>query len=314
MQTTTHDRSAGVLLASACGDALGAGYEFGPALSPDAPVGMIGGGLGPFAPGEWTDDTCMSLCVARAGRDHGLRSEDGLDAVAQGFLDWFGSNPPDIGIQTRRILGAAASPRAGDLLKAAAAYYEAHPDSSAGNGALMRTAPVALAHPGDPQAIAEAARLVNDLTHADPVSAEACVLWSVAVDHAIQYGTFDGLRVGLDLLSPDRAAYWSALLDEAETLPARAFAKNGWVVHALQAAWAAISQTPVPDQTPHGHLRLSLENAVRAGGDTDTVACIAGGLLGARWGASAVPPSWRRKLHGWPGLTGDGLVDLLDEA
>jgi len=49
---------------------------------------------------------------------------------------------------------------------------------------------------------------------------------------------------------------------------------------------------------------------VRGGGDTDTVAAIAGGLLGAAYGASTVPAEWRRLLHGWPGLRTRDLVDL----
>ena len=49
---------------------------------------------------------------------------------------------------------------------------------------------------------------------------------------------------------------------------------------------------------------------MRGGGDTDTVAAIAGGLLGAAYGASAVPAEWRRVLHGWPGLATRGLVAL----
>jgi hypothetical protein len=51
------DRACGALLATAAGDALGAGYEFDGPRGPDEPVDMIGGGLGPFQPGEWTDDT-----------------------------------------------------------------------------------------------------------------------------------------------------------------------------------------------------------------------------------------------------------------
>ena len=58
------------------------------------------------------------------------------------------------------------------------------------------------------------------------------------------------------------------------------------------------------------HLRRALEAAVRGGRDTDTVAAIAGALLGARWGASAVPSQWRRRLHGWPGLRARDLVRL----
>src|SRR4029077_19608583 len=94
------------------------------------------------------------------------------------------------------------------------------------------------------------------------------------------------------------------------------FANNGWVVAALQAAWSAIAHTPVPeDDTASGtfradHLRRALDAAVRAGNDTDTVAAIAGGLLGAVYGASAVPLRWRRLLHGWPGITARGVVGL----
>ncbi|MDN5746304.1 MAG: ADP-ribosylglycohydrolase family protein, partial [Nocardioidaceae bacterium] len=63
LTTAQTDRACGVLLASAAGDAFGAGYEFGSApLGPDGPA-MIGGGLGNFAPGEWTDDTSMTWAI-----------------------------------------------------------------------------------------------------------------------------------------------------------------------------------------------------------------------------------------------------------
>ena len=79
---------------------------------------------------------------------------------------------------------------------------------------------------------------------------------------------------------------------------------------ALQAALAAVVQTPVPDDDPQRHLPAGLEAAVRIGDDTDTVAAIAGSLLGARWGASAVPADWRALLHGWPGYRADDLARL----
>lgn len=88
------------------------------------------------------------------------------------------------------------------------------------------------------------------------------------------------------------------------------------MVEALQAAWSAIATTPIPRDDPAkgvfrvDHLRLALDAAVRGGGDTDTVAAIAGGLLGATYGASAVPAEWRRLLHGWPALRTRDLVDL----
>jgi ADP-ribosyl-[dinitrogen reductase] hydrolase len=64
LTTAQRDRACGVLLATAAGDALGAGYEFGPPLPDDAPVTMRGGGACNWAPGEWTDDTAMAIAIA----------------------------------------------------------------------------------------------------------------------------------------------------------------------------------------------------------------------------------------------------------
>ena len=116
--------------------------------------------------------------------------------------------------------------------------------------------------------------------------------------------------------TPDRREKWASRLDVAETSQPSDFKNNGWVVEALQGAWSAITTTPIPQDDPASgvfradHLRLALDAAVRGGGDTDTVAAIAGGLLGAVYGASAVPAQWRRVLHGWPGLATRGLVAL----
>lgn len=306
-----HLRAVGAVLGSAAGDALGAGYEFGPALSGDTPVAMIGGGLGGFAVGEWTDDTSMAVPVAEvaaAGAD--LTSDDALDQIVEGWFRWRDGGPADIGIQTSAVMRMAKPRTAAGLREAAAEYFRENPSTSAGNGALMRTAPVALASP-DADTVVAGAIAVSELTHGDPVSGEACAIWSVGIAHAIEHGTFDGVRLGLDHLPSERAAYWGERLDEAESRPASSFAKNGWVVEALQAAWSAITRTPVPSDSPSSHLKFALENAVRAGHDTDTVACIAGGLLGARWGASAVPPEWRAILHGWPGYRADDLERIV---
>ena len=86
------------------------------------------------------------------------------------------------------------------------------------------------------------------------------------------------------------------------------FTRNGWVVEALQGAWSAI--VTAPGAGTADHLRLSLEAAVRGGNAADTVAAIAGGLVGAAYGASAVPAEWRQIVHGWPGLRGDDLIAL----
>lgn len=298
------DRAAGVLLGAACGDALGVPYEFAspPAGAPE----MIGGGLGPYEPGEYSDDTQMQVCVAEvAALGGGLRSAAALDGVAERFLRWYREGASDIGAQTRRVLAAAgraegASPSS--VMSASAADLHARTGRSAGNGSLMRTSVVALPYLGDASAMVAAVRLVSGLTHFDDLAGDACVLWCSGVRRAVLDGTYAGIRDGLALLPADRRDRWAAWLDEAETAPPSRFAPNGFVVPALQAAWSAITRT---SSLPDG-----LVAAVSAGDDTDTVAAIAGGLLGARHGASAVPPAWRAKVHGWPGLNGDDLVEL----
>ncbi|MEU6476102.1 ADP-ribosylglycohydrolase family protein [Streptomyces sp. NPDC047017] len=313
------DRAAGVLLGAGVGDALGVPYEFEATLGGDRVPRMVGGGLGPYEPGEYSDDTQMHVCVAEvAATGVDLRSPGALDAVAVNFRRWLDEGASDVGAQTRAVLGAArwASGGAGGALRAAARAYAGRHPLSAGNGSLMRTGIVALAHLGDPAAMAEAAVAVSALTHPDPDCADACVLWCSGVRTAVLEGHFGGVRAGIELLPVERRALWAERLDEAEARPPHHFSPNGWVVTALQAAWSAISRTPVPEldpaegRYPAQQLRLALEAAVRAGNDTDTVAAIAGALLGARWGCSGVPLEWQRAVHGRPGLTGADLVRL----
>ena len=161
----------------------------------------------------------------------------------------------------------------------------------------------------------EAARAVSELTHYDPDACDACVLWCLAIRHAVLTGVLD-VRIGLRHIDRGRRALWASRLELAEKRQPSDFTNNGWVVEALQGAWSAITTTPVPQDDPvtgvfrADHLRLTLDAAVRGGYDTDTVAAIAGGLLGAAYGASAVPAQWRRLLHGWPGLGTRDLVAL----
>ncbi len=285
------DRAVGVLVGQAVGDALGVPYEFGSAPLVGEPQ-MLGGGLGGIAPGQWSDDTEMALCIAEvAATGADLRTRAALDAIAASFLRWYDDGPPDIGNQTRTVLGGTPRDGGAAAMRAVSERLHARTGHTAGNGSLMRTGPVALAHLGDADAIAAAARAVSELTHLDPVAGDACALWCLAIDHAVRTGRLD-VRAGLPHVD---ASYWEPLLDEAERVDAPHFARrNGWVVAALQAAWSAISHTD--------GLVPGLHTAVAGGGDTDTVAAIAGQLLGAAHGAGAVPARYRRRVHGWPGM------------
>jgi ADP-ribosylglycohydrolase/protein-tyrosine phosphatase len=313
--TSYNDRVEGVLLATATGDALGAPYEFKPPRGPDLEVAMVGGGG--WEPGEWTDDTSMAIAIAEvAATGADLLDASAQDAIVQGWLEW-SRVAKDVGIQTSSVLRAAA--RGGDITAASARAESAklHERSgrTGGNGALMRTAPVALAYLDDEDAMVEAARAVSELTHFEPDAGDACVLWCSAIRHAVLTGKLD-VRIGLHHIPVGRRDIWAKRLDDAESARPASFPNNGWVVTALQAAWSAITTTLVPVDGPDpgvfraDHLRLALDAAVRAGYDTDTVAAIAGGLLGAAYGASAVPGAWRVLLHGWPGITARGLVAL----
>ena len=308
------DRSAGVVIASAAADALGGPYEFGPPIGADRTLAMTGGGGFGWGPGEWTDDTQMALALlsplAAGNRE--------AAAVEAGVMAWYSSRPRDVGNQTRAVLGAGAP------LAESAARYQLHNPNGAGNGGLMRIGPAALSFPGDAARIAGYARSTTALTHPHLDCLVASVLWAVAIDHTIHnapastepWDFTDAIGAGLMHVPSERRERWAGLIDAACTQPARDFDNNGWVVHAFQAALATIVETPVPSgAAPCRHLRMAIEAAVRLGGDTDTVAAIAGSLLGARWGLTAVPLSWRSVLHGkrvygYPDLNANDLETM----
>ncbi|MGO4490475.1 ADP-ribosylglycohydrolase family protein [Arthrobacter sp. 2YAF22_2] len=326
LSSLQNDRAAGVLVGTAAGDALGAGYEFDGPLPAEAPVSMKGGGPFGFAPGEWTDDTSMATALAQVmldavDEDRSPVDDGAMSALVQAWQAW-AATAKDVGAQTGTVLNRIPQvlvnrPELGAAGAAYAAAEEIHRSwgRSAGNGSLMRTAPVALAFlAASGQELADAAARVSALTHADPDATEACALWCAAIRHAVLTGELD-VRAGLDYLPNVRHGLWLGRIEEAEKSVPKDFVNNGWVIQAFQGAWSAITSTMAAATTAGtvdgpAHLRLALEAAVRGGNDTDTVAAIAGGLLGAAYGYSAVPWEWRRSLHGWPGLRAADLMGL----
>lgn len=105
-----NDRAAGVLVAMAAGDALGAGYEFGAPLPDGAEVSMKGGGPFGFAPAEWTDDTSMAIPIAQAllesASDGGTSSPAALTGVVRAWTAW-AAEAKDVGVQTSSVIAAA---------------------------------------------------------------------------------------------------------------------------------------------------------------------------------------------------------------
>ena len=336
------DRAAGVLLGAAIGDALGVPYEFGPLLPEEETPEMKGGGLGAYRPGEYSDDTQMAVCIANACAAHtfGSQPRSTLDAIAANFLGWMRSRPADVGILTAGVLRSAErmpGPPSQQCEAAAAQAYE-RDRSAFGNGALMRTAPVgllALRYDDAAQArlaTAGAARAIAGLTHADPRAGDACVLWSEAVRVAVLDGRFE-LAAGLDLIPEERdpagddqqppnpRAWWAGVIAEADAADWRDFRsqRNGATHKSLQVAWAGIRSTAEPGSASGrdageatAHVRRALEAITRVGHDTDTTAAIAGGLLGARYGAAALPDGWAAQVNGWSGLTEPTIYRAAD--
>jgi len=308
------DRAIGAMLGLACGDALGAGYEFQARVPYTQPIVMNGGNG--WELGEWTDDTDMAICIAQvAASGQDLLNKQAQDHIVQKWIDWT-DVAKDVGLQTSAVLVLVGTN--GDSIGARNAALEVHNDNgrSAGNGSLMRTAPVALAYLHDEESLTTAARQISDLTHYESDAGDACVLWCQAIRHAVLDGELPDFSELVRFLPSEDQQKWLQRISEAYVYESFEFENNGWVVAAFQAALSAIVHAGTPPEIPelglsrNHHFQISLERAVRCGGDTDTVAAISGSLVGALWGAQAIPESWRNKLHGFPEYSAEDLVNL----
>lgn len=318
---SNQDRIRGVLIGQAAGDALGVHYELGTPSRGKAE--MLGGGYG-FEPYEWSDDTQQAIVIAQASNDVPLAGY--VARVGVGLLRWYRSGPADVGPTAGRVLGRVRDNDSvlrlypdrvrAHLELAAKQNYEDRGQAmgTMSNGSLMRTNPAILPFLGKRAQGAAVVREISSLTHADPMAGDAAVLWSLAVEHAIEAGTdFDINRHmvdGIHYLPEERKAAWHMVVAEAIGSNPYKFRANLAVKTAFQAALSVVSHTLAVE----GGYEHGVQLAVDIGGDTDTIAAIAGGLLGAIYGASAVPGEWRSKLHGWPGLTGYELEHLALDA
>jgi len=289
MKQIAHYR--GALLGLATGDALGTTLEFKPPGT-FSPIGdMIGGGPFNLEPGQWTDDTSLASCLA----DSLIEKQD-FDPVDQleRYLRWYregymGSTGTcfDIGNTTRGVLSR---------FKRTHEPYCGHTDQrTAGNGSLMRLAPVPLFFANKPEKAIEMSGNSSRTTH-----------WNIACVDACRYygGLIAGAAVGStkkELLSqrysPARG-YWDKhpLIPEIDEIARGSFKireppeiiGSGHVTRALEAAlWAFYNS----DSFREGCLL-----AVNLGDDADTTGAIYGQLAGAYYGEDGIPEEWRSKL------------------
>jgi len=312
------ERCAGVLVGQACGDALAAAWGAGDRAG-GAPELTDRGALG-LSGGAWSDVVALAAQVAEiAAGGVDLAARAGRVRVGEVIGAANAGRPRSIGalLQTLRPAdGHAAIPSRSPI---------AGPGST--DRALASTAAVGLVALTDRRRTAATARVVasladRGLSAREPVTIDACVLWSEAIRLAVVEGRFD-LGGGVDLLPAKRREQWRTWIDEASGVDPRSSgalfpAHPGLLaVSAVQTAWAAVLATPVPvedpdaDSFPCQHLQHAVQTAVVAGGDQRaTVAALAGALLAARWGRSAVPMRWARRLHGDRGLRARDLVRL----
>ena len=282
-------RARGALMGLVVGDAVGTTNEFQPAGSFEPITDMVGGGVFGLEPGQWTDDTSMALCLADSLLAQGrYDSFDVMERYDRWYKEGYRSSTGtcfDIGNQVTHSLW--------DFREQQRVPTSAERTTSAGNGAIMRLAPMVIAgfRSRSPREVVATARLSARETHFS-VEAEAATEvfaallvgallgWSpeqlMDVSWASTGAAFDEMAARVISPDPQVRASW-----EAET--------NGYIVNGLRLAVHGLLDFPsFKDAT------LAIANM---GGDTDTNAAIYGQLGGAFYGIEAIPASWRERVH-----------------
>lgn len=281
--TSIRDRALGALLGLAVGDAIGTTLEFKHRDSYPPPTDMVGGGPFKLKAGQWTDDTAMALALADSlAMDGNLNEVD----LMERFVDWQRNGTYsctgrcfDIGVTTSQAL--ARYKQTGDP------FAGSTDPNSAGNGSLMRLAPVALRHWQDRDRLAGIAARQSRTTHAAPQAVDACVLFAQILADAImgrprsdvlaKRTTFGASRFISDII----AGSWRG--KRRDQINA-----SGYVAHSLEAALWCVGRT--------GDFRSAVLMAANLGEDADTTAAITGQLAGALYGYSSIPQDWLTKL------------------
>lgn len=282
MTDRRRDRAIGALLGLAVGDALGTTLEFSRRDVHAEVTDLVGGGPFRLEPGQWTDDTAMALCLADS-----LIVAPALDAanLMRRFVNWrdWGHNSCtgdcfDIGNATAvalRRFEETGDPFAGST-----------DPRSAGNGCIMRLAPVAIRWHGAPDIALRVAADQARTTHAAPECIDASAMFAEILCDAIVTG--DRTRT----LAPRPASATPAIAAvgrgawRAKTR--EAIDSSGWVTATLEAALWSVERTATFEQ--------AVVLAANLAGDADTVAAVAGQIAGALYGASAIPEHWLDRL------------------
>lgn len=276
------DRAIGSLVGLAVGDAVGTTLEFSARDSGPPLTDMVGGGPFRLAAGQWTDDTAMALALADS-----LLDKDPLDPadLIERFANWRDTGCYsctghcfDIGATVSMAL--ARWKRTGDPIAGPT------DPSTAGNGSLMRLAPVAIRYFHDPGALERAAALQSRTTHGAPEAIAACTGFAHILADAIRGQPLSEVLCARQ--GPYPPAIAAILAGSWRGKRRDQIKSTGYVAHTLEAAIWSVART--------SDFRSAVLTAANLGEDADTTAAVAGQLAGAVYGLSAVPIGWLKAL------------------
>jgi ADP-ribosylglycohydrolase len=295
---TKRERIEGGIWGLVVGDALGVPWEFHapdeiPAedeLEYEPPPGCERAHPS-VPPATWSDDGAQALCLLETLLEKG---ELDVDDLAQRFIRWHtqGYMTPDgrtfdIGGQTADALYA---------IQAGKPVLEAAPggEFSNGNGSLMRSLPLALWHHGSAADLVELAHLQSRITHPHPRSQICCALYCLWAKRELAGEQTAWSSAVSDLRRVYRQSGQRAMSDEldrrVEPDQPPGGKGSGYVVDCLHSARLACKMGDTFEQV--------VRCAIRLGKDTDTTACVAGGIAGVRFGVHGIPERWRNSLRG----------------
>ncbi|WP_340123765.1 ADP-ribosyl-[dinitrogen reductase] hydrolase [Methylobacter svalbardensis] len=265
------NKALGAYLGFACGDALGATVEFMTPKQIQKRHGvhrdMIGGGWLALEAGQVTDDTQMSLALGQAIIDH---QGWNIRAVADNFVAWLESDPPDIGNTCRR--GITRYRDSGEL-------FGLPRDDDAGNGACMRNLPVALATLNRPDYFNEWSLQQSHITHNHPLSNAATLTLGRMVNQLINGQDIDTCKQEAEQLISQYGEF------AYKPYPGKA---SAYIVDTMQTVLHYFFSTD--------SFESCLIATVNQGADADTTGALVGMLAGAKYGIEQIPERWLARL------------------
>lgn len=292
------DRARGCLLGLAVGDAVGTTLEFKPRGTFEPIDDMVGGGPFHLKPGQWTDDTSMALCLADSLIERGTFDlTDQMRRYVRWYRDGYRSSTGrcfDIGNATRRALArfeGTGEPQSGD-----------QSPNSAGNGCLMRLAPVPIRYAHDLNKAVSLAAVSAAGTHGAAECLQATRAFAEMLVRALSGYSKPQITCELQAAGPMSAKLQAVVNGRSYSKkPRNAIRGSGYVVDALEAALWAFCSTE--------NFRDCVLAAANLGDDADTTAAIAGQLAGAHYGHGGIPSEWLDKLYDCVEI--GGLADSL---